>query len=120
MLHAFMCAHDSLPKSGPWPRLPNKMASARAKSVFKRSGYRFALGKRVKPESGSTRCDGGCVGAAVRAISAARVGGAIDFQQPFAVDAGVDLGGRRRSVTEKDMNSARLAAAAQKIRGKAM
>src|SRR4051812_36416326 len=52
--------------------------------------------------------------------SAARMRGAIDFQEPLAVDAGIDLRGRERGVTEQFLNRAQVAAAAEQMGGKGM
>src|SRR5258706_8391973 len=47
-------------------------------------------------------------------ISGAGMRGAVDFQQPLAVDAGVNLRGRERSVAEQLLDRAQVAASAQK------
>src|SRR5215468_2346613 len=63
-------------------------------SVFKRSGHRFAARKRVNAKR--LRCQPYDEG-----MSAARMGAAVDFQQPFGIDAGIDLRGRERGVAEQ-------------------
>src|SRR5262245_15079355 len=53
-----------------------------------------------------------------RGVSAARMGAAIDLQEPLAVDAGIDLRGRERGVAEQFLDRAKVAAAGQQMRGK--
>src|SRR5262245_30399127 len=53
-------------------------------------------------------------------MSAAWMGAAVDFQQAFAVDAGVYLRGRERGVAEQLLDRAEIAATGQEMRGKGM
>src|ERR1700757_4454248 len=53
-------------------------------------------------------------------VSAARVRGAIHFEQSLAVDAGIDLRGRERGMAEQLLDRAQIAAARQQMRGKGM
>jgi hypothetical protein len=48
------------------------------------------------------------------------MGGAIDLEQPLAVDSGIDLRGRERGVAEQFLDRAQVAAARQQVRGKGM
>src|SRR6266852_5192614 len=84
------------------------MADARASIAF---SSEVGTGSRQENASGqrahSQRYDG--------RMSAARVRGAVDFQEPLRVDAGIDLGGRERGVAEQFLDRAQVAAAAQKM-----
>src|SRR5712691_12175184 len=87
------------PPGGVGPTIDRTMWLAQGvHSVFKRSGHRFASRKRVKKKSSCQPYDG--------AMSAARMGAAVDFEQPFAVDAGIDLRGRERGVPEQLLDGA--------------
>src|SRR4051794_37525877 len=43
------------------------------------------------------------------------MGVAIDLQQPLAIDAGINLSGRKRSVAEQFLDRAQVTAAAQEV-----
>src|SRR5450759_91550 len=67
------------------------------------------------PAQEASGSDGSMSGIESRAISGARVRGAVDFQQPLAVDAGVDLRGRERGMAAQFLDRAQVAAAAQQV-----
>src|ERR1700726_2295652 len=94
MLHAFMCAHDSL--------LLNDRVT-----IAEQYGERKGPAEEVHDVT-------------VQAMSAAWMRRFVDFQQPLAVDAGIDLRGRKRGGAEQFLDRAQIAAAAQKMRGKGM
>src|SRR3981189_216127 len=54
------------------------------------------------------------------ADSGAGVRRLVDFQQPLAVDTGINLRGRKRRVAEQFLDRAQIAAAAQQMSGKRM
>src|SRR5580704_8178370 len=55
-----------------------------------------------------------------RRLLGARMGAAIDLEQPFAVDRGVDLRGRQGGVAEELLDGAQVAAARQQMGGEGM
>src|SRR5262245_55968996 len=63
---------------------------------------------------------GGAARARVTPWSCPWMGAAVDFQQAFGIDGGVDLGRRQRSMAEQFLDRAQIAAARQQMRRKGM
>src|SRR5258708_36193198 len=72
------------------------------------------IDRTISPAQGASRCDGRVSGPE-RAISGAGMRCLVDFEQPFGIDTGIDLRGRKGSVAEQFLDRAEVAAAAQKM-----